>query len=133
GVSLNVKKVSTHRWAVVLQGASSVSIHYQYYARQMDGGGSYLGDSQVYINFINCLLYADSQMDRPCQVELSLPENYIIACGLQQEGQVLLADNYYHLVDSPLMASPNMQKLSYNVKGQVFHLWINGDWHPDPE
>lgn len=132
GAALGVKKVSTHRWAVDLQGAENVSIHYQYYARQMDGGGSYVDGTQVYINFINCMLYADGLMDSPCRVELSLPENYIIACGLKQEGQVLLADNYYHLVDSPLMASPSIHKLSYQVKGHDFHLWINGDWHPDP-
>lgn len=132
GTPLIVKKISTHRWAITLQGTDSMSIHYQYYAHQMDGGGSFVDDSQVYINFINCLLYADDRMDTPCQVQLSLPEHYIIACGLTPDGPMLLADNYYQLVDSPFMASPNMKKLSYNVKGYDFHLWINGDWHPDP-
>src|SRR5690606_35838799 len=119
-------------WAIELEGVNSVTIHYQYYAHQMDGGGSVVDDTQVYINFINCLLYADGQMDKPCQVQLSLPEHYIIACGLEQEGQLLMADSYYHLVDSPLMASPTIQKLSYSVAGYDFHIWINGDWHPDP-
>lgn len=133
GEHLKVKKVSTHRWAIPLEGADSVSIHYQYYAYQMDGGGSFVDNTQVYINFINCLLYADGRMDTLCQVQLSLPDHYIIACGLKQEGQILLADTYYRLVDSPLMASPSIQKLTYNVKGHDFYLWINGDWRPNTQ
>lgn len=132
GAPLKVKKESTHRWVVALEGTDSATIHYQYYAYQMDGGGSVVDDTQVYINFINCLLYADGQMDKPCQVQLSLPEHYIIACGLKQEGQLLMADSYYHLVDSPIMASPTIQKLSYSVAEHDFHIWINGDWRPDP-
>ena len=133
GSPLIVRKTSTHRWEIPLEGSDNITIHYQYYAHQMDGGGSFVDDTQVYINFINCLLYADGQMDFPCQVQLSLPEDYTIACGLKQEGQILLADSYYHLVDSPLMAGPSIQKLSYTVKDYNFHLWINGDWHPEPE
>ncbi len=133
GTPLSVNKTSTHRWAIALEGADSITIHYQYYAYQMDGGSSFVDDSQVYINFINCLLYAEGHMDLPCQVQLSLPEHYIIACGLQQEGQTLLAESYYQLVDCPLMASQSIQKLSYSVKEYSFHLWINGDWHPEPD
>lgn len=134
GEPLKVEKTSKDKWKITVGDVRSVKISYQYYANQMDGGGSVVDENQIYINFINCLLYAEDRLDKPCQVQLSIPEDFIIACGLRQDSpQSLLADSYYHLVDSPMMASPTLQHLSYTVSDHTFHLWINGDWQPETE
>lgn len=132
GALLKTEKISKDKWKVTLGEANNVVIRYQYFANQMDGGGSFVDENQVYINFINCLLYVEGKLEEPCQVQLSIPKEYVIACGLKESSpQKLIADSYYHLVDSPMMASATIQHLSYKVSDYNFHLWINGDWQPD--
>lgn len=129
--ALKTEKVSKDRWKITVGDAHKVIVKYQYYANQMDGGGSFVDEHQVYINFINCLLYLEGRLEEPCQVRLSIPEDYIVACGLKQVApQHLIANSYYHLVDSPIMASATLQHLSYKVSDYSFHIWINGDWQP---
>ena len=132
GRPLKIEKVSKDKWEVFNNAESHVKIRYLYYANQSDAGGSVVDESQVYINFINCLLYVENRLEEPCEVQLQIPDDYIIACGLDQpEKNVLSADSYYHLVDSPMMASASLQHLSYELDSYSFHLWINGQWKPD--
>jgi predicted metalloprotease with PDZ domain len=39
------------------------------------------------------------------------------------------AENFQHLVDSPLMASPTLKLETYQVNGVCFHLWFQGEVH----
>jgi predicted metalloprotease with PDZ domain len=128
------KKVRKDKWVVHTKGVSEIVLKYNYYAFQMDAGGSYVDDSQLYINFINCLVYVEGRIDESCEVRLHLPKNYEIACGLPRiQKHHLRADNYHHLVDCPLMASANLKHRTYEVEGILFHIWIKGDWQPDWE
>ncbi len=131
--SLAFEKITKDRWRVHLNGASEVKVRYGYYARQMDAGGSWVDESQVYINFINCLLYAEGYLEEACEVVLKLPSDYQIACGLPQpEPHVLRAVNYYRLIDSPLFSSASLRHQFYQVSHSTFHIWIQGqaalDW-----
>ncbi len=131
---LAVQKITKDRWLVHPQGAAEVTVRYSYYAQQMDAGNSWVDGQFVYINFINCLLYAEGYQDEPCQVRLHLPDNYRIACGLPQPWPGLLeAESYYRLVDSPLIASDSMQQFAYKVSGHRFHVWVQGGVHFSPE
>ncbi len=128
GNSLAWEKITKDRWRVRLNGASDIKVRYRYYARQMDAGGSWVDENQVYINFINCLMYAEGYLEEPCEVVLNLPENYQLACGLPQPHRhTLSAVNYYRLVDSPLFASATLEHLSYQVADSTFHIWIQGE------
>jgi len=127
---LAVQKLAKDRWLVHLQGADWVTVRYSYYAHQMDAGNSWVDENCVYINFINCLLYAEGHLEEPCQVRLQLPDGYQLACGLPQPAPHLLeAESYYRLVDSPLIASPNAQHRSYEVAGHRFYVWVQGEVH----
>ncbi|CAN5199912.1 PDZ domain-containing protein [soil metagenome] len=126
--SLPVKKISKDRWKIYSSGPGKIKVYYSYYAFQMDAGNSYLDESQLYINFINCLLYVENKMLKECVVELDLPDDYKIACGLTQSGKNLfLAPDYYRLVDSPLIASNKLRKFDYTVNEFIFHIWIMGE------
>jgi predicted metalloprotease with PDZ domain len=56
-------------------------------------------------------------MHEPCTVELGITDEYKIACGMPIEGKTLLAQDYYQLVDSPVLASPYLQCQTYKATG----------------
>lgn len=134
GVAIPVHKVTKDRWWVMAGGAECIEVRYSFYARQMDGGGSWLDEEQLYLNGINCLMAVEDRAHEPQQLQLAIPDNWQIACGLPEtERHTLLADNYDQLVDSPLIASASLQKETYTVAGIPFHIWIQGDCRPDWE
>jgi predicted metalloprotease with PDZ domain len=70
-------------------------------------------------------------------LELVLPKEYKIACGLYSPlsgrgagGEVVCKD-YHQLVDSPLLASPYLQHQSYQVENVDFHVWFLGNYTPN--
>lgn len=134
GNPLTTKKIRRNTWQIENLSAEAVRITYSYYAFQLDAGGSWLDDTQVYINPINCLVYVREKMQETCLLHLAIPENYKVACGLPKENKFTLkAENYHHLVDSPLIASASLRHRSYQVGDVPFYIWIQGDWQPDWE
>lgn len=131
GRAIPCHKVSKDRWEVDTTHADKINVTYDYYACRMDGGGSWLDENQLYVNFINCMLYVEGRQEETVRVTLKLPEDYQIACGLPQQQHCLKADSYFHLVDSPVIASNQLKHLEYTVAETRFHLWIMGDWEPD--
>ncbi|MHC2991905.1 peptidase M61 [Pontibacter sp. HJ8] len=134
GQAIPVRKVTKDRWLVQAGGAATVEVRYSFYARQMDGGGSWLDEEQLYLNGINCLMAVEGRQQELQLLELELPDNWQIACGLKETARhTLLAANYDELVDSPLIASGKLQQETYTVAGIPFHIWIQGDCRPDWE
>jgi predicted metalloprotease with PDZ domain len=127
GDQLLSKKVSRNCWQVSIRESTTVDISYQYYAYQLDAGGSVLDEKQLYLNFINCLVYLPELINEPCLVNLQIDPAYKIACGLAKgkSGQ-LLARDYYQLVDSPMIASPKLKHWKFQKHGVKFHLWFQG-------
>lgn len=126
------RKVTKDRWQVNVRGVRELCLTYNFFARQMDAGGSWVDESQLYLNPINCLLTAVGQEHLPCSLQLFLPESWQIACGLPSgPDHMLQAANYDELVDSPLIASPSLKQAFYTEKGIAFRIWIQGDCQPD--
>lgn len=127
GQPLQYRKISKDRWEVQTAAIQTLVVEYNYYAYQMDAGSSYLDEEQLYINFINCLLFAEGRLEEECHLSLQLPDDYQIACGLKESAKhQLYAPNYYVLVDSPMIASKRLQHRTYEVAGTTFHLWVMG-------
>ncbi|MTI31330.1 M61 family metallopeptidase [Xanthovirga aplysinae] len=132
GESLPFRKITKDRWEVDSTQAKEIRVNYNYYAYQMNAGSSWLDEELLYINFINCMMYVEDRMKESCQVHLELPDNYEIACGLEHiEKHKLFAVDYYRLVDSPMIASPNLKHLDFKTKGHHFHLWFSGEFNLD--
>lgn len=126
------QKTERNLWQIEKGKGAKAIVNYSYYASQMDAGGSWLDDSQLYINPINCLMYAACWEHKPHKLSLSLPEGYKIACGLEEiASHTLISDNYFHLADSPMMASKYIQHHFFEVKQIPFSIWIQGDCNPD--
>uniref|UniRef100_UPI0040480937 M61 family metallopeptidase n=1 Tax=Roseivirga sp. TaxID=1964215 RepID=UPI0040480937 len=129
GNTIACEKVTKDKWIIESTGLRELTIKYSYYAFLMDAGNSWLDEEQLYINFINCLLYAEGRLSGSCSLEIKVPEDYKFATGLEQVSpQLFKTDSYYHLVDSPLIATKNLKKISYEVQGYQFYLWIVGEF-----
>jgi predicted metalloprotease with PDZ domain len=126
-------KTSRNRWQVENKKSKEIKICYQYYAYQMDAGGCWLDEEQLYLNFICCLMYVPKKINDACTVQLSLPRDYQIACGMPVENMLLKAENFYHLADSPMIASPSLTHLSFDCQNIPFHIWIQGVNHVAPK
>jgi predicted metalloprotease with PDZ domain len=128
GTALSFRKATKDLWNVETNGAAKVVINYHYYAAELNAGSSFLDEEQLYVNPVNCFFYDAEKPELPFRVQLNLPENFRIACGLYQEsGHVLTASNFDELADCPFIASASLRKLDYHVQGATFHLWIQGE------
>jgi predicted metalloprotease with PDZ domain len=121
-------KISKDAWKVKTNGSQAVMVYYEYFAFQMDAGNSWLDEEQVYVNFINCLMYIPGREMQECTVALNVPKSYTIACGLKKlQPHLLFAPNFYVLVDSPMIASEHLHHGTYTCAGVEFHVWIKGN------
>ena len=130
---LPFRKTKKDQWEVDTSGAESIKVIYNYYANKMDAGSCWLDEKQLYLNFINCLIFAHDRLNEACTIDLKVPGDYLIACGLEKTGdRQLKATSFYHLVECPLIASNQLQHFSYEMDGAQYHLWIMGacnlDW-----
>lgn len=127
GKTLPFIKIAKDRWEVSTKGIHKIIVRYNYHAGAMDAGNSWLDSDQLYVNFVNCMLYVEGRTEDKHSVSLQIPENYQIACGLQKVEQNLLeAPSFYHLAESPMVASANLTHWTYEVAKHTFHIWIQG-------
>jgi predicted metalloprotease with PDZ domain len=130
-----------------------ITVKFTYFANVQNAGSSYVDESVMYVNFVNCLPYVEGHIDEACALEMVLPKEYKIACGMPnstnvnagrvkptvelpasvEKGKefVFQPNNYYELVDSPLLASPYLQHQSYQVENVDFHVWFLGNYPPN--
>ncbi len=134
GEGLKVTKISKDTWSVAHFNISEFTLEYEYFAHQMDAGGSWLDEHQLYLNFVNCMLYVVNRQQEPCTLDFELPEVYKIACGLAKTAKhQLYANDYYRMVDSPMIASAQLTCYSYQVDEVQLYLWIQGKCNLDKE
>lgn len=142
GKPLFFQKTTKDRWEVDTAQTDYVKVKYNYYAQQFDAGGSWVEEDLFYINFVNCLLYMEGRMEEIYEVNLLLPENYQIACGLFAEevshnrelkSWQIRAKNFAQIIDAPLLASADLQHQTYQVSNSEshFHIWFYGNVSPN--
>ena len=128
GDVIGLRKVNKSTWEVDTVGSDSIKVFYQYHAAAMDAGNSWLDDEQLYLNFINCMLYAEEHLNDSLKVSLDLPDSYTIACGLEKESKnCLISPSFYRLADSPMIASPSLRRIEFKNSGIDFIIWIQGE------
>jgi len=126
GKPLKTYKIAKDRWRIEVLEKKSIVIHYSYYAYQPDAGGSVLNEDMLYINFINCMIVPSDRMHEECEVELRLPETWRVAVGLPFQNGVIHSGSYFQLVDSPLIAAPDLTHWGWSVNSWDFHIWFKG-------
>ncbi|CAG5012879.1 hypothetical protein DYBT9275_05267 [Dyadobacter sp. CECT 9275] len=131
GKKLIIEKITKDRWRIDTQGETVVQVTYNYFAAIQNAGSSYVDEELWYLNFINFCMYPEGRIDDPFTIDLELPGPWHIACGLSKQGNRLSAQNFYQLVDSPLLASATIQHNAYEVRGVKFHIWMHGNLKPN--
>ncbi len=143
--TVSFHKITKDRWLIHTPDLQEITVKFTYFANVQNAGSSYVDESVMYVNFVNCLLYVEGRISEMCEVEMLLPKDYKIACGLpnnvvrvqnphnveNRKVFVFHPDNYYELVDSPLLASPYLQHQSYQVENVDFHVWFLGNYTPN--
>ncbi len=128
---LAFRKLTKDTWQVSTEGAKEIIIRYEYFCEQPDAGGCYIDENQIYINPVHCFLFIHERMHEVHTVELNMPAGYKIATSLKVTNNLLTAENYHELVDSPFIASATLQNRKYTVGGTNFHIWLQGNCKPD--
>ena len=138
--SLSFKKITKDLWEVETKGCKQLHVKYKYYEVDLNAGSTYLDDQQLYMNPVNCCMYVPEERNNPVQMDLLLPERYLVATAMKKdkayvEGKlfrhVLTAANFDELADSPLIASPSLKHNMFVMDGIEFNLWIQGECKPD--
>ncbi|MDP4680988.1 MAG: PDZ domain-containing protein, partial [Cyclobacteriaceae bacterium] len=128
GSCLISKKTKKNKWKLSTSGVETIIVRYSYYAFKMDAGNSYVDEEQIYINFINCLLYSPQHMNQSTELFIDFPKSYKSTCSLEYSfDNTFLAENYFEMVDSPFLASESIKKLTYFSSGTEFNILIQGD------
>ncbi len=130
GKPIGWSKKSKDLWLFQAIEAGTYQIKYQFYCNQMDAGGSWSDDTQLYLNFSNFAFDVLEIHDEEISIEIKIPETYQVATSMEKTGKNSWnAQNYQSLMDSPLLASIDLKHHSYQVKNSTFHLWFNGEIH----
>ena len=113
---LPYRKLTKDRWEVPNAAGRTVRVRYNFYAHQMDAGGSWLDETQLYLNPVQALMYAEGRQLEECELTLALPEGWQVACGLKQTApNVLTAANFDQLADCAADCQPHAH--ARNLRG----------------
>ena len=130
---LSFNKLTKDKWQIDTSESMFVTVNYKYYANELNAGSTFLDDSQLYVNPINCCMYTDFGIDQRCEISLELPENYSVVSSLQQLNGTnrFAAENFHELVDSPFICGNSIKRYSYTSNKTTFHLCFQGEVKPD--
>ncbi|MFM6945891.1 MAG: M61 family metallopeptidase [Flavobacteriales bacterium] len=122
---LALSKTGKDTWKVDCEASAFVTIEYSYYAAELNAGSSYLDEQQLYINPVNCFMYAEAQASEGFEIQLHIPENYAVAAGVNFENNCAYFADFDTLADSPFICSAQIERRSYTVQGHTFHVCFN--------
>lgn len=131
GKRVNFHKITKDSWELVIKKGESFKILYAYYSNLLNAGSTYLDETQLYVNPVNCCMYQVGQENEKCSIQLFIPEQWKVATSLKKEGTVFTAVNFDELADSPFICSANLQHNEYVSGTTKFHVWFNGIVKPD--
>ena len=130
GLEIPWKKNSKDLWEFTASYPGQYQIEYEYYCNQMDAGGCWSDDQQLYLNFSNFIFELLEKKNEEISISIELPNDYKVATALEKTAiNIWKAGSFQQLMDSPLLASTGLNHFSYPVLGSNFHIWIQGEIH----
>jgi predicted metalloprotease with PDZ domain len=126
GKRVPFQKCDASSWQLENEEHAVIRIEYSYYANELNAGSTYVSKDQLYVNPVNCFIYAENEMEQTQVVNLAIPEQWSIAGSMKRDSQSLSASSYHELADSPFICSEQLQYNQYESNGTIFHMWFNG-------
>lgn len=130
---ITFQKANKDCWAVETKGIQSITINYKFFANVINAGSSYLDARQLYVNPVNCCVYTNEIFNSPVAVKLNVPQHWEVATSMEKVEDGFQVANIEELLDSPFIASEQLQHRDYTSNGVLFHVWFNGEVKPNWE
>ena len=135
GQKLSWSKVNKNTWRIETGAAREWKVNYRVYANELSVRTNELNSDHAFWNNAALLMYPEGRLSEPSTVQVIAPETWKVATGLPTVPGVrntFRADNFDILYDSPFEVS-NFKTISFDVKGVLHRIVIDGDGNYDPE
>ena len=131
--NVEVRRIDKQTWRLDPAGASRIQVNYTVFANEGNPFSSQLNKDHAFLNNANLLLLWREQRNLPLSLEVKTPPDWTIATSLQRSSgdNVFIADNYDHLVDSPIDIG-ELTRLHFTVRDTPIHVSIDGG-HSDAD
>ncbi len=110
-----VEKGHRNSWIIKGNPGEVSQISYSYFANRLDAGSCFVSEDLFYINPVHLLMYIPGTENDSCELQINIPDNFIVNTALPQISKNLFsAKSFHQLVDSPVIASPNLQEYYFS-------------------
>lgn len=126
---LGIEKTGKATWRIDTSGTPEVAVSYRLYANELGSRTRHADETHAFLSGAATFLYCHERRGDPVRVVLSGPEGWIVATGLEQEGddpRVLIAPDYDVLVDSPIEFGEH-ERTEFEARGVRFQVAVWGD------
>ncbi len=125
--SVAFKRIDKQTWRLEPKGTDRIEVRYTIFADQLSPFSSQLNESHAFWNSANLLLLWKQQRDLPLTLVIEPARGWTIATALPETEypNVYRADNYDHLVDSPVDVG-NLDRHQFRVEGVPIHVIVDG-------
>ncbi|MEY5041357.1 MAG: hypothetical protein RLZZ414_905 [Bacteroidota bacterium] len=129
--TLEFCKKTKDSWEINCFNTKKITITYQYYAKIINAGSSFLNEDILYVNPVNCLVYVPTKIHETHYLYIQNQDNKKSIVPLKPYQNGYIAENFHELADSPFVFSNQLQKQSYTIKNYLFNIWIQGECKPN--
>ncbi len=132
GNKLPVVKRSKDSWLIRTEGIDELTVNYNYYANELNGGSTFLSENLLYVNPVNCFIYELGNESEECSVSIPVASNEQVAHSFEKlSNGDFKATSFHDLVDCPFIVSARLQQKSYESHGVKFNVWFEGEVKPE--
>lgn len=139
GEKLNWKKTEKNVWNIHETQNKDIEIRYQYYAKELNAGSSFVNKYFAYVNPVNLCLYLPKRISERFEVIIerqNIDDQF--SCGIQpftekENNLTIFPKNYHHFFDSPFILSQDIFHEKFSVGDVCFHIWIQGIFQIDKQ
>jgi len=131
GNDVAIEKTEQHVWSFKSKVKTEVVFSYQFHASVINAGSSFIDETQLYINPVNCFFYLKGRESESYEVRFDIPPTWELEGMLPYKGDVIEAKDMDELFDSPFIASDSMLVHRFKEAGVNFSVVIQGNARPD--
>lgn len=124
---IDAPKILKDAWEIDTRNTKTIRVEYSYYACDLNSGSTFLSKDLLYVNPVNCCVFSEEHASLPTSLELIIPTHWKVAGSMTNDMNVLRAENFDELADSPFICSDKIQHGEYFSGVTTFHLWFNGE------
>jgi predicted metalloprotease with PDZ domain len=139
GEQLYWQKNQKNVWKVYETQNKDIEICYQYYAKELNAGSSFVNKHFVYVNPVNMCMYLPKRINERFEVIVERQNiDYQFSCGIQPNSEIengikLFPKDFHHFFDAPFILSKNIFHEKFSISDVVFHIWIEGIFQIDKQ